>query len=190
MSRDTVSLESRITGLERSVRRAHLALGVLVGGVLIATAVGFTRSGTQASDELRTRRLVIVDDSGQERVVLAQDPPTTDRASRATGLLLLDQDGNERGGFSTMADGSVVLGMDAPVGVGAPMRDRIGMKVYPDGSAYVMLIDNQTRAVAKLESDGADGGVQVFRWDMDGRQIHIRTLKYDGDVRDSVPFGP
>lgn len=190
MSRHAASLEDRIHGLERSVRRAHLALGTLVGGLLIVAAVGFTRSGTQASDELRTRRLVIVDDGGRERIVLAQDPPTAQRMSRAAGLTLLDEDGNERGGFSTMADGSVVLGMDAPVGVGAPMRDRIGLKVHPDGSAYVMLIDNQTRAVAKLESDGADGGVQVFRWDMDAKRIHIRTLKYDGDVRDSVPFGP
>jgi hypothetical protein len=79
--------------------------------------------------------------------------------------------------------------MDAPLGVGAPMRDRIGLKVHPDGSAYVMLIDNQTRAVAKLQSDGAEGGVQVFKWDMDAKQIHIRTLTFDGDVRDSVPFG-
>jgi hypothetical protein len=69
------------------------------------------------------------------------------------------------------------------------MRDRIGLKVHPDGSAYVMLIDNQTRAVAKLQSDGAEGGVQVFKWDMEAEQIHIRTLTFDGDVRDSVPFG-
>jgi hypothetical protein len=53
-----------------------------------------------------------------------------------------------------------------------------------------MLIDNQTHALAKLESHGAGGGVQVFKWDMDAKRIHVRTLTYDGDVRDSVPFGP
>jgi hypothetical protein len=88
-----------------------------------------------------------------------------------------------------MADGSVVLGLDAPVGVGAPMRDRIGLNVEPNGAAYVMLIDNQTRAVAKLHSDGGGGGVQVFKWDIPAKLVHIRTLKFDGDVRDSVPFG-
>lgn len=89
-----------------------------------------------------------------------------------------------------MADGSVVLALDAPAGIGASMRDRIGLKVESDGAAYVMLIDNQTRAVAKLFSDGAGtGGVQVFRWDMPARQVHMRTLTFDGDVRDSVPFG-
>lgn len=190
MSRDIPSVADRIAGLERSLRRTRFTLRLLAGGLLLAVAVGFTRAGAQTSDEVRTRRLVIVDDNGQERIVLAQDPSNTERLSRATGLTLFDHKGSERGGFSTMEDGSVVLGMDAPAGVGAPMRDRIGLKVSPDGSAYVMLIDNQTRAVAKLESDGSGGGVQVFEWDMDAKQIHIRTLTFDGDVRDSVPFGP
>lgn len=190
MNRDIASVEDRIAGLERSIRRTRVTLGVLAGGLLFAASVGFVQASAQESDEVRTRRLVIVDDRGQARIVLAQDPPTTQRMSRAAGLTLVDQEGNERGGFSTMEDGSVVLAMDAPVGVGAPMRDRIGLKVHPDGSAHVMLIDNQTRAVAKLESDGSGGGVQVFKWDMDAQNIHIRTLTYDGDVRDTVPFGP
>lgn len=189
MSRDIASIEVRIAGLERSLRRTRVTLGALAGGLLLSGAVGFTHAGRKTSDEVRTRRLVVVDDSGQARIVLAQDPPTTQRMSRAAGLTLLDQEGSERGGFSTMEDGSVVLAMDAPVGVGAPMRDRIGLKVYPDGSADVMLIDNETRAVAKLQSDGAGGGVQVFKWDMNAKQVHIRTLTFDGDVRDSVPFG-
>jgi len=151
--------------------------------------LGFSHSRSPVSDEVRTHRLVIVDDQGRQRVVLAQDPPNGQRISRAAGLIIFDDKGNERGGFSTMADGSVVLGMDAPVGVGAPMRDRIGFKVFPDGSAHVMLIDNQTRAVAKLQSDGQGGGVQVFKWDMAAQQVHIRTLTFDGETRDSVPFG-
>jgi len=189
MSRDISSVEDRIATLERSLRRTRFTLRALILGVLLVVAVGFVQGGTQTTDEVRTRRLVIVDDSGNERIVLAQDLPTGQRTSRATGLTLFDDKGSERGGFSTMEDGSVVLAMDAPLGVGAPMRDRIGLKVHPDGSAYVMLIDNQTRAVAKLQSDGAEGGIQVFKWDMDAKQVHIRTLTFDGDVRDSVPFG-
>lgn len=190
MAQDIPSVEDRIAGLERSLRRTRFTLRSLVAGVCLAAAAGFTHDSTQTSDELRTRRLVIVDDSGHVRIVLAQDPPNTQRMARATGLTLYDDKGSERAGFATLGDGSVVLGMDAPLGVGAPMRDRIGLKVYPDGSAYMMLIDNQTRAVAKLESDGAAGGVQVFKWDMVAKQIHIRTLTFDGDLRDSVSFGP
>ena len=189
MNPDTPSVQDRIAGLERSLRRTRWTLRVLTVGIFVVVGVGFTQDSTQTSDEVRTRRLVVVDDSGNERIVLAQDPENTQRMARAAGLTLFDDKGSERGGFSTMADGSVVLGMDAPVGVGAPMRDRIGLKVEPDGSAYVMLIDNKTRAVAKLESDGDSGGVNVYKWDMDAKQIHIRTLTFDGDVRDSVPFG-
>lgn len=80
--------------------------------------------------------------------------------------------------------------MDAPVGVGAPMRDRIGLVVAPNGSAHVMLIDNLTRAVAKLHSDGkGGGGIQVFKWDMNAKQVHIKTFTYDGEQRDTMPIG-
>ena len=184
-----LSLEERVVGLERSLKRARIAALACAVALLSLLAMGFAHSRSPVSDEVRTHRLVIVDDEGHQRVVIAQDPPNGQRISRAAGLVLLDDKGNERGGFSTMADGSVVLGMDAPVGVGAPMRDRIGLKVYPDGSAHVMLIDNQTRAVAKFESDGAGGGVQVFKWDMVGKQVHIRTLTFDGETRDSVAMG-
>lgn len=70
------------------------------------------------------------------------------------------------------------------------MRDRLGLGVDPDGASHVMLLDNQTRAVAKLHSDGAGGGgVQVFRWDMDKQEIGIKTVTYGGDVLETVPLG-
>lgn len=189
MSRDISDIEDRIASLERSLRRARLTFRGVAVCLFLAVAVGFTQGSAETTDEVRTRRLVIVDDDGHERIVLAQDPPDTDRMVRAAGLTLFDAKGSERAGFSTMEDGSVVLALDAPAGVGAPMRDRIGLKVYPDGSAYVMLIDNLTRAVVKLESDGSGGGVEVYKWDMEAERVHIRTLTFDGDVRDSVPFG-
>ena len=64
------------------------------------------------------------------------------------------------------------------------------MVVWPDGSAYLMLIDNQTRAVAKLHSDGAGGGgVQVYKWDEKEKKVHIKTDTYDGDVRETLDMG-
>jgi len=67
------------------------------------------------------------------------------------------------------------------------MRDRIGLKVFPDGAAYVMLIDNQTGAVTRLIWEvGPDGtrGVLVFKWV--GSRPYVRTITYDGHVRDST----
>ena len=181
-----LSIEDRVAHLERAVRRARAAA---TGASVIAASLlllGFARS-QGPSAEIRTHRVVVVDHEGRPRLVLAEDESNW-RISRAAGITLMDTTGNERGGFSTMADGSVVLGLDAPRGVGAPMPDRIGIKVYPDGSGHVMLIDNQTRAVVRLESDGQSGGVVVYKWDMQAKQIHRRTLLFDGDVRDSVPF--
>jgi hypothetical protein len=190
MSHLPPTLEHRVLTLERSLARARVAAITVGLGLVVLLAGAFVSSQGQTVEEIRTRRLVIVDDAGTTRLLLAQDPANTQRSARAAGLFVFDDKGSERGGLSTMADGSVVLALDAPAGIGASMRDRIGLKVEPDGAAYVMLIDNQTRAVAKLFSDSAGaGGVQVFRWDMSARQVHMRTLTFDGDVRDSVPFG-
>lgn len=53
-----------------------------------------------------------------------------------------------------------------------------------------MLIDNETRAVTKLQSDGdGGGGVPMSKWDLEERKLHIRTITYDGDIRESKPFG-
>lgn len=190
MSHLTPALEDRIVRLERSLARTRIAAITCGVGLAVLGGSAFVSAQGRTVDEIRTQRLVIVDDAGTTRLVLAQDPADTERSTRAAGLFVFDEKGNERGGFSTMADGSVVLAMDAPVGVGAPMRDRLGLKVEADGAAYVMLIDNLTRAVTKLHSDGTgDGGVQVFKWDMAAQRVHVRTMTFDGDTRDSVRFG-
>jgi hypothetical protein len=184
------SLEARMASLERSVRRTRIALVAL--GVAVAAVMGtqLLRRPARISDEIRTRRLAIIDDAGRVQVEIAQDPMNTDRRARSAGLRVFDSTGHERGGFATFDDGSVVFAMDAPHGVGDPMPDRIGLMVYPDGSTHLNMLDNWTRAVARLytEADGG-GGVQVLKWNMDAKQIHYRTLTYDGDVRETKPFG-
>ena len=190
MNEITSAIEDRVTRLERSVRRTQLTAAAV--GVVLVVLVGlqFAREPGKVSTELRTRRLVVVDDEGRERVRIDQDAKNSERRSRSAGLTVFDSTGTERGGFSTFDDGSVVFSMDAPRGVGAPMRDRIGLMVYPDGGTYINMLDNQTRAVARLYTE-ADGhaGVQVLKWDMDAKQIHVRSLTYDGDQRETVPIG-
>lgn len=122
--------------------------------------------------------------------VIGQDPADTHRRSRAAGILINDRHGHERGGFCTMDDGSAVLAMDAPRGVGASMPDRLGLVVNPDGSSYIMLIDNRTRGVARLHSDGqGGGGFQVFKWDDEARTIHTKTVTFDGEQVATSPIG-
>jgi hypothetical protein len=178
--------EERLAGLERSLARARLgilALGALLVGALAAGAARVS----VPSDELRTRRLVVVDVEGRPRVILGQDRADADRISRAAGLFLYDVRGAERGGFSSFADGSVVLGRDAPHGVGDPMPDRIGLKVYATGAADVTLLDNSPRARARLSAKEGDGGLQVFSWKDD--EVRVKTLAWEGERFESVPLG-
>jgi hypothetical protein len=141
-------------------------------------------------DLLRVRRLELVDDQGVVRVSLDQDAKDTQRRARSAGVHIYDAMGHERGGLGTFDDGSVVFALDAPRGVGHSMPDRVGIRVDPDGASHVMLLDNETRAVAKLHSDGkGGGGVQVFKWDMQGRKIHVKTLKYEGEETEVVRMG-
>jgi hypothetical protein len=191
MDENKSGLEERIAQLERSTRRNRLFASAMGLALLAVVAVQCSGSGHEILDVVRARRFVLVDDEGRTRVEMGQDPKSTDRRSRSAGLWVLDNTGHERGGFGTFDDGSVVLAMDAPHGVGDAMPDRLGLSVSSDGSADVMLIDNKTRAVVKLisEADG-HGGVQTFKWDMDAKQIHVRTSTYDGDERETVPMGP
>lgn len=183
-----VTDEGRITLLERSLRRTRWAVGALALVFIALLGTQLWRRPPTVLEEVRTRRLVVVDDAGRSRVVIAQDPRESPRRSRSAGLSVFDSTGTERGGFATLDDGSVILGMDAPRDVGNPMSERLSLAVGADGSSDVMLLDNLTRAVAKLRSDGSGGGVQVFKWDLAGRRIYVRTFTYEGDRHEMVPM--
>ena len=190
MNDSSLVLQNRILLVERSLQRTRLAAAG--AGLALVALVGIQCARQQPAvvDEVRTQRLVVVDDEGRVRVQIGQDSKDAGRRARSAGLLIFDNTGYERGGFSTFDDGSVVLAMDAPQGVGDPMPDRIGLRVYPDGGTHINLLDNETRAVARLytEADGS-GGIQVLKWDMDAKLIHFRTLTFDGDQRDTKPMG-
>lgn len=180
-------IEQRVQDLERRlVRSRRLLLAVAAAPVLLATAA-FTQA--QAPGEIVASKISIVDDRGVPRIVIGQDPVDGQRRSRSAGISIHDKTGAERGGMSTFDDGSVTLALDAPVGVGHPMRDRIGMMVYPNGSSQLLLLDNQTQGVVRLRANGeGGGGINLFKWD--AAQIHTRTITFDGDERASERRGP
>ena len=188
MDRDLDRVAHEVEKLRRSVARMRAALLALAVGAAGLGALGLARDPVQ--EEVRAKRFVLVDDAGVVRAMLHQDPKDSQRRSRSAGLVICDKHGNERGGFSTMDDDSVVLAMDAPRGVGAPMPDRIGLVVYPDGSSYIMIIDNKTRGVARMDSDAeGNGGLKVFKWDMENKKVHVKTFTYDAEKTETVPTG-
>ena len=106
-------------------------------GWWLCTAYG-TLQGSATQEELVVKRLVVVDDEDRARIVIGQDPEGTQRRSRHVGITLHDPDGAERMGLGLMDDGSVGIGLDAPSGVGAPMRDRLGLRVSAEETTVLV----------------------------------------------------
>lgn len=196
MTEPLAELSRRIDALHRRCRvfaaLALLALPTAIAALVIALARAESGRESEATmDLVRTRRLELVDDANVVRAVLAQDGDEEDeRRSRASGLILFDGDGAERGGFVTLNSGEVVLGMDAPHGVGAPMRDRIGLIVGTDGGAEVRLIDNRTAIPVRLVSrPGGESGIEFLDADLEERVIRTRRLGFDGESRSEQKIG-
>lgn len=182
-------MNQRVMLLEASLSRIR-RLGAAALAPSLAVLVYACATPSQARvdrpRELVVSKLTVVDETGTRRIVLGPDTVGAGRRSHAAGVTLYDRTGAERGGFGTMEDGSVTLAMDAPVGVGSAMRDRLGMMVTPDGTAQVLLIDNQTQGQVRLTSNAeGEGAVQLFRWEPD--KIHIRSLTFSGDRRTTQP---
>jgi len=183
-------LNLRVRKLERRLRGTQGVLGITVGIGAMALLGAAAQPERDVSDEIRTRRLAVVDDQGVTRILIAQDSDDGQRRSRAAGITLFGKDGAERGGFSTFDDDSVVLGLDAPVGVGSAMRDRVGIMVMPSGAAHVMLIDNHTRGAVRLFSNGEGaGGIHTFDWHTDEGYVDVKTLDFHGEKVERVDLG-
>jgi hypothetical protein len=119
-------LESRIESLEARLRRAERRqAGYLVGCVLtvLLVAILLLREAylpARVPDTLHIHRLVVLDSSGKERIVIAAPlpEPVVDGQTRhrrtavAAGIQFKDQDGTERGGIASEEDGSFMFGID------------------------------------------------------------------------------
>ena len=155
--------------------------------VLTLLCSGYTRQEPEVFDSIRARQISIVDENGTVRLLLGEDARATDRRGRMSALLVFDELGNERGGFGTFDDLSVVLALDAPLGVGAAMRDRIGLVVTADGSARLNLNDNTTAVPVRLTTDAeGGGGLEFIGYDLDARKATIRRLSFDGETEREV----
>ena len=99
MGSDIASLEERLRQLERqnrSLRAGLISLALFVG-------VGVLAAATQppATDVVRTKRVVVVDAEGMERVVIGSDKDIVNKRETTFGLSLRDADGKRRGALVT-----------------------------------------------------------------------------------------
>ena len=150
--------------------------------LLVLLCSGYKQEQDEVLDSIRARHISIVDEQGIVRLMLGDDPRNTQRRGEYSGILVFDKLGTERGGFGTFDDLSTVLALDAPYGVGAAMRDRIGLVVDADGSARVNLVDNKTAVPVRLTTDAeGGGGLEFIGYDLEERQATILRLSIDGE---------
>lgn len=197
MQDELEGLKARMAALERRTAVAYgitaLALATALGLGVAATsppAGGVAGTGIKAGiiDEVRTRKLVVVDDQDRVRATIDQDGPEIDRYARSAGLTIYDMDGRERGGIATIDDGSAVIALDSPWGVGSPMRDRAGAKVFADGTAMMGVLSNRGEFAAILRSDGDAGHLDLHAPDDGSRVSQQRTLSVAGEETASTPM--
>jgi hypothetical protein len=119
-------MESRLNELEQELRRLRVSLsGSLIGVLLlilflVAEPVLAGSRENVPSDSLRVRELVVVDRNDSVRVRIAAHLPDAvingraiSRGEDASGILLYDDTGRERGGYVTFApSGNVALTLD------------------------------------------------------------------------------
>jgi hypothetical protein len=188
--------DSRIAELESRIQRLESARGRWrgVAGVAVMTLVALLGFGAmrqpEIQDEIRARKVVVVDEKDVPRVVIAQDPADTQRRSRSAGITIHDATGAERFGVGVMDDNTVNMGFDAAVGVGLPMRDRLALGVSPNGSPYVMLINNETKVPVRLVADGdpkKGGGIEFLDYDRANSKVIIRRISFNSDEKTEVP---
>ena len=119
-------LSARISQLERrwARQRAAFVFTLLLGaatGIALSSARPDVFAQTQKTNEILTvRGLVVVDERGVERVRLGAPLPDpivqgkrVPRQGVVSGILILDADGDERGGYVTEAHGDAFLTLDA-----------------------------------------------------------------------------
>jgi len=174
---ERTELEERVQHLQEHVVRLQQRQSRLLAGGLALLAVLLLvgwQSIQTPQENIKTHTLSIVDSSGVVRLILgapvpnpSEDGKTEKRRSPATGIILNDSAGNERGGFGMMDDGSMNLCFDdtkvernclffmPKFGNGIAFNDTNGDSraiLYLDtsGSPHFLLRDDRGRTLASL----------------------------------------
>lgn len=109
MESDTRALWREVEQLRQAVRRTRL-IGTFAGlGCAALACAGLTTGRPpEVQDLIRARRIEVIDGRGVERVIIAAPLPDpmllgkrTARGDAVSGILILDAEGNERGGYVT-----------------------------------------------------------------------------------------
>jgi hypothetical protein len=184
LSESTTCLQRRLTVLERRLRLHRIAFGLLIGIFILVAAR--PRADQQAPVELRVKGIIVEDEAGQARIVLG---PLGERMhGEAFGIAINDAAGAERFGVSHFSDERIVMGFDAPPGVGNPMRDRLGLGVAGNGHPFFMMLNNDTTSPLRMyTTDDNEARVEFIDWDRSGESPRVVGYKRYGIEEEYVP---
>lgn len=156
---NTSILEEKIMMLESSQRKLRKLLTICIAGFSMMACLMLTafrdKNGQLIPEEsiLRLRGIILTDQHGIERMWLGApvDQPITmgkrfNRGSTAHGIILLDEEGNERGSFA----------------------------IHDESSTIALTMDNVSKMVYNL-STGPTGGVTERVLDKYGNSIVMGT---------------
>ena len=156
---DSEALNRRMLAIES--RERSLRAGFVILLILLAVSIWMPRSQAQRAPEpLRVRSLIVEDANGKDRIVLGA--PMAGSSGRS-GLRINDENGVERVGLSLLTSGSVVFGLDAPIGTGDDRnRERITLVADEKGGAAVRLKDRRTMVISSWYLDDQNRGWLEF----------------------------
>ena len=144
------AVEEAIVRLERQNRNMRVAITLLavfwmgIVGWLAMRGSATVQAAAPARDSiLRTRAVVITDANGVDRLWIGAPLPNPavfgkryKRSVEISGVLLLDRDGNERGGYVTDDRGDAFLSLDT---VGDEVGDFTSRNVCCSSTAKIIL---------------------------------------------------
>jgi hypothetical protein len=146
-------METLMTDLDRLklLERKVWAMSMLLACTLIAFLTVTLKAQPGAPDELRIKKLTIVDDRGTERVILAAPLPDpivngerVRRSGAVSGITISDAKGNERGGFA-IGDGSG----EAFIGLDSETTQEVLLLANPKGGSHLSIFDGN-RNLARI----------------------------------------
>jgi hypothetical protein len=147
METELESMRSEVVRLRRITLSMALVFGI---GLLVLSLRSLSIEPVKASDGefLRVRGLTVIDANGTPRLILGAplpDPKTGKRKKPASGMLILDAHGTERGGYVT-SDGDnseAYITLDNAIGGGQAAM----LLANPDKGATLVVMNRDGDAV-------------------------------------------
>lgn len=159
-------LEQEVKVCRRSIRRTRWGIGGLIA-MMTFVLVGATGQTERVVDELRAKRVTVVDDKGNIRAMLS----VTDGGSQ---LLMSDNKNHTRVKLYTDAEGSATMAL-----CDEKNQPRVLLFVSDDGTPQLALSDEKGKGRARLHL-AADGSPNMSVDDSKGKGRAMLYLAADG----------